>query len=169
VFGPFANDTFGTVPRSMVTLYCLLNGDSVLQLFTEINQTSFFPLRLFSRLFVMVFLAYFINNALNIALAIVVDAYAQVKDLFAVCEFDVDRANVDATVQASSGTEIKPPKRPHNKPNKEATQPIVTARSTAPAPLDRLGATAMSADDELSKDSQQLRKLARRLAMLAGQ
>jgi hypothetical protein len=93
VFGPVAQDTFGTVPLSIFTLFALLNGDSVLQLFTQLDQTDFEPMRIFSRFFVVCFLAYFVNNALNIVLAIVQDSYGHVRVLFAVCQFDSEKCD----------------------------------------------------------------------------
>lgn len=87
VFGGFTV-TFETFPNSMITLFCALNGDSLLELFTIIDQTDFPLLRLFSRLFFASFLGLFICNVLNIALSIVQDSFTHVKEVYEVCQFD---------------------------------------------------------------------------------
>jgi hypothetical protein len=92
VFGGFTQ-TFSTLPNSMVTLFCVLNGDSLLQMFTTIDQTDFIPLRIFSRVFLVSFLGLFICNVLNIALSIVQDSYTHVKEVFEVCQFDQNKCN----------------------------------------------------------------------------
>jgi hypothetical protein len=105
IVGPYAQDTFGTVQLSACTLFCVLNGDSLLQLFTQINQSDFWLLRQVTRVFMMSFLAYFYANALNVMLAIVQDSYTQVKDCFEVCRFDLDTCNEELELKHLSAAE----------------------------------------------------------------
>lgn len=77
VFGGMS-DNFGSVWQSMRTLYCMLNGDSLLDIYNTTNQSNFVVLRWFLYLFMLTFLLVFIGNILNIALAIVQDSYTHV-------------------------------------------------------------------------------------------
>lgn len=72
------SDTFATVWDSMRTLYCMLNGDSLLDIYNFTNQSDFIVLRWFLFIFMLSFLLVFIGNILNIALAIVQDSYTHV-------------------------------------------------------------------------------------------
>uniref|UniRef100_A0A7S1PZN7 Polycystin cation channel PKD1/PKD2 domain-containing protein n=1 Tax=Neobodo designis TaxID=312471 RepID=A0A7S1PZN7_NEODS len=105
VFGPWAQDTFGDFQLSCCTLFCVLNGDSLLQLSTEINQSDFWLLRQASRVFMFTFLAYFYNNAMNVMLAVVQDSYTQVRAMFEMSEWDMDKCNEELDLYHLSAAE----------------------------------------------------------------
>lgn len=87
VFGGFT-EVFSTLPYSMVTLFCAMMGDNLVPIFTRIDQTDYYPLRLFSRIYLSAFLVLFICNVLNVALNIVTDSYAHVQEIFEVYQYD---------------------------------------------------------------------------------
>jgi hypothetical protein len=107
IAGTVAQDTFGTVQLSACTLFCILNGDSLLQLFTEINQSDFWILRQTTRIFMMAFLAYFYANALNVMMGIVQDCFTQVRDLFEVCQYDLEKCEDEFRRRGPSGKRRK--------------------------------------------------------------
>ena len=105
VFGGFT-ELFETLPKAMVTLFCALNGDSLLDIFSAIDQTDFAFLQLFARIYFCAFLGIFICNVLNIALSIVQDSYAHVKELYISCRFDEIGADQEAVTQVASVSEL---------------------------------------------------------------
>ena len=88
---------YETYSLSLITLFTIVNGDSLLQNFTEIQQVDFWLMRLYTRLFQMSFLAFMFCLALNILLAVVVDSYEDVKSMFNVVQFE--RAEIEELIR----------------------------------------------------------------------
>jgi hypothetical protein len=68
---------FGTVPRSFVTLFCSVFGDSLIDVFTAIDEfNTNWVWWLSARLFFCCFLGLFITTILNVALSVMQDSVA---------------------------------------------------------------------------------------------
>lgn len=171
VFGPWAQDTFGNVHRSFCTLFCVLGGDSLLQLSTEINQSDFWLLRQTSRLFMMSFLAYFYNNASNIMLAIVQDSFTQVREMFEMCEWDLDRCNEELDLHHLTAAERHRKKAENRRRRKMRTSKRFSQYETGSTTDDESQDTSTSSSDfsALGRGevtAKGLRRLADRIAVL---
>ena len=74
------SEIFDTLPEAMVSLFCAFCGDSLIDIFTLSNTTSFAWLQWFNSLMLAVFVFIFGPNILNIALALVRDSHAWVTE-----------------------------------------------------------------------------------------
>lgn len=71
------DDHFGTIARSSVTLFCAIFGDSLLDIFTAMDELEDQWMWWFmSRAYFIGFLGLFITNILNVALSVMQDAVA---------------------------------------------------------------------------------------------
>ncbi|KAJ9456804.1 hypothetical protein DIPPA_09890 [Diplonema papillatum] len=77
-FGSYA-DRFASLDASFVVLFSLMNGDIIDETFQSIFFESSLFLKVYSRLYLYTYIALFIYAILNILLAIMEDAYFQVK------------------------------------------------------------------------------------------
>lgn len=80
-FGSQTESGFGTISRSFQALFAASNGDSVLQLFTQINQAEYPAMRIMSRLFFIMYLLYFCGHAQNVIMGIIQNAYVRVAEI----------------------------------------------------------------------------------------
>eukprot|EP00743_Colponemidia_sp_Colp-15_P020852 GILK01027306.1.p1 GENE.GILK01027306.1~~GILK01027306.1.p1 ORF type:complete len:289 (-),score=13.73 GILK01027306.1:162-1028(-) len=71
---------FNSLPTSMVTLFCMICGDSLIDVFTQSNTTSFGWLQGFNSILLAAFVFIFIANVVNMALALVQDSYGWVTE-----------------------------------------------------------------------------------------
>eukprot|EP01064_Diplonema_japonicum_P011544 TRINITY_DN18955_c0_g1_i1.p1 TRINITY_DN18955_c0_g1~~TRINITY_DN18955_c0_g1_i1.p1 ORF type:complete len:634 (+),score=89.77 TRINITY_DN18955_c0_g1_i1:59-1903(+) len=78
MFGGYS-DRFATLDGSFVVLFSVMNGDIIDETFESIFLESSLFLKIFSRVYLYTFIALFIYAILNILLAIMEDAYFQVK------------------------------------------------------------------------------------------
>ena len=78
LFGGYS-DKFATLDGSFVTLFALMNGDIIDDTFQSIFFESNVVLQVVSRVYLYTYIALFIYAILNILLAIMEDAYFQVK------------------------------------------------------------------------------------------
>lgn len=83
VFGPYSDD-FQTVDQTAVTLFALLNGDSIKDVFEELHDQ--FPWAPFSRIYLYSFIILFITAILNIFILMIEDAYVTAKDIISMKE-----------------------------------------------------------------------------------
>ena len=95
-FGGVTNE-FGTISRSFSALFSISNGDSVLQSFTQINQSENAAMRAFSRIIFTLYLLYFTGHAQNCVMGIVQNAYLRVTETFEL-NYYTERAEVESEV-----------------------------------------------------------------------
>lgn len=70
------HELFATLGDSCLTLFCALFGDSLIDIFTVIDQHSSVAMQWIAKLYFVSFLVLFITNMLNIGLSVVQDAFA---------------------------------------------------------------------------------------------
>lgn len=78
----FAGDSghFGTIPRAAVTLFCAIFGDSLIDVFTELDEKETdWIWYLQSRVYFVGFLFLFITSVLNVGLSVMQDSHAAAK------------------------------------------------------------------------------------------
>ena len=74
------SEIFDSLPDAMISLFCMICGDSLIDIFTMSNTTNFTWLQGFNSLILALFVFIFIPNILNIALSLVQDSYAWVTE-----------------------------------------------------------------------------------------
>lgn len=163
ILGPWAQDTFGNVQQSCITLFAMLNGDSLLQLFTQANRTNFELQRLSSKLFMMFFLGYGINVALNIMLGIIGDALQHVRRVLEVVQFDVDAANRELDMQSQRLTAAEKRRR-----KLQLRRSKLDQYATGSTTEEEASTSSSDSDPEAAVplDPHQLRRLARRVGKI---
>ena len=90
MFGSYSK-YFKNLDRALVTLYCVLNGDSVRDMFLALDQTDELLIRIFSKLYLYTFICLFIYNVLNVTLTIVQDTYIGIKEAYGVFTHQTER------------------------------------------------------------------------------
>lgn len=78
VFGPYSDD-FHTVDQTAVTLFALLNGDSIKDVFEDLYDQ--FPWPPFTRIYLYSFVVLFITAILNLFILMIEDAYIGAKEM----------------------------------------------------------------------------------------
>lgn len=99
----FASDDthFGTVPRSIVTLFCTIFGDSLIDVFTAMDDLEgSWVWWILSRCYFASFLGLFITTILNVALSVMQDSVAVAEQKFLLSQSDHTLQNHKVSVSA---------------------------------------------------------------------
>eukprot|EP00759_Apiculatamorpha_spiralis_P018523 PhF_6_TR24844/c0_g1_i1/m.34271/K04994/MCOLN3; mucolipin 3 len=100
VFGSYC-PWFATLDQAIVTLFCVLNGDSIRDSFVALSQTDNYTMKFFSRIYLYSFVCVFIYNVLNVTLTIVQDTYIGIKETYGVYRHEEKtRKTIEAHTQA---------------------------------------------------------------------
>ncbi|PBJ73980.1 hypothetical protein TcG_03144 [Trypanosoma cruzi] len=96
VFGAFGG-YFGTLSRSIVTLFCTTFGDNIIDTFLVMDQSTCILQMLFGRLFIGTYLLLFICNILNVAHSIIQDSYTYSVRMYSASRREDSRIQYDAS------------------------------------------------------------------------
>eukprot|EP01063_Lacrimia_lanifica_P022652 TRINITY_DN30189_c0_g1_i1.p1 TRINITY_DN30189_c0_g1~~TRINITY_DN30189_c0_g1_i1.p1 ORF type:complete len:632 (+),score=171.78 TRINITY_DN30189_c0_g1_i1:72-1967(+) len=127
VFGGYT-DSFSTLDGSFVTLFCVMNGDMIDDTFAATFFEGSLYLMVFSRLYIYSYIALFIYAILNILLAILEDAYFQVKRQL------IEGLREEESVSSDSDDDALANNSPTNL---NTTVPMHTRQATVPAQVPR--------------------------------
>ncbi|ESL10845.1 hypothetical protein TRSC58_01415 [Trypanosoma rangeli SC58] len=95
VFGAFGG-YFGTLPRSIVTLFCTSFGDNIIDTFLVMDQSTCILQIVFARIFFGTFILLFICTVLNVAYSIIQDSYAYAVRMYSASRRDGGQEHYNA-------------------------------------------------------------------------